>query len=449
MTRRPLPFAVLTVLLAAAAARPQPPAAPPPSADEQKAQELFRAGKTDEALVALRQAVTANPLLPPPRVMLSDLYYKSGNGPRAREELERAAAEEPTHPDVLTLNGTYGMNEGRITDAILSYEAALKAIDSPRWTAAQQKRFLRVARLGLARAYQARGDFKAARGQFTAALGDDPKNGPLRQQAAAAAFRAGDPTTAETELKTAFTDDPTLDPPELMLARLWDEKRDAAKAEEWFKKVVAAHPKNAKAARGYAQWLLDRGRAADARPHLEAAAKIDPAAPETNTLLGLAARYRKDYAAAEKVFEGLLQDAPGNPFFGWNLAIALAESDDPKKRERAVQLAESLYRQNERNQHTAESVAVLGWCLFKAGRVDDAAKALQLRANAGAFGPDIAYFIARVLDAQGKSADAQKLLKEAVAQTTPFVYRKDAEGLLADLDRRNPPKEEKKEGKKP
>jgi Tfp pilus assembly protein PilF len=436
---RPLPLAALAVLLAAAAARPQPPTLP--AADEQKAIEQFRGGRLDDALETLKLAANANPQLPPARVLFADLFFKSGNSGRARQELEKAAAEDPAHPDVLALNGTYAMNEGRLTDAVLSFEAALKGADSPRWTAAQQKRFVRAARLGLAQAYQARGDYKAARGQLVAALADDPKNGPLRQQAAVAAFLAGSPDVAQTELAAAYADDKTVDPPELILARLWSGKREQAQAEDWFKKAVAAHPQSGKAARGYAEWLLDRGRSADAGPYLEAAAKLDPTAPETAALLGMAARYRKDWAAAEKIFEGLSRDAPGNPFYGWNLALVLAEQDDPKKRDRAVQLAEAVRRQYPRE---AEGMAVLGWCLFRAGRTDEAAQAFQQRTNAGAFGADTAFFIAKLLEARNQPAEAQRLLREAVAQTGPFVYRKDAEGLLAELDKRFPPKKDEK-----
>ena len=77
--------AALLVALLAAAAVAQPP---PPSADEQKAAELFRAGKLEQAFAALKDAAKANPQLPPAKVMLAEMLFKSNNAQRGRLLLE-------------------------------------------------------------------------------------------------------------------------------------------------------------------------------------------------------------------------------------------------------------------------------------------------------------------------------------------------------------------------
>jgi hypothetical protein len=65
----------------------------------------------------------------------------------------------------------------------------------------------------------------------------------------------------------------------------------------------------------------------------------------------------------------------------------------------------------------------------------------------GAVSLDTAYYLARLLNERQKFADAQTLLKNAIGNRGPFVYRAEAQALLAELDQKVPPKKE--EPKKP
>ena len=58
--------------------------------------------------------------------------------------------------------------------------------------------------------------------------------------------------------------------------------------------------------------------------------------------------------------------------------------------------------------------------------------------SGGSVSPDTAYFIARVLSEKGKVEEAHKILKDSLGSQAAFVYRKDAEALLADLEKRLP-----------
>src|SRR5262249_31123973 len=149
--------------------------------------------------------------------------------------------------------------------------------------------------------------------------------------------------------------------PELLTATLYGQN-EPQKAEEWLKKAVAAHAKDARATRAYAGWLLDSGQTDAAQPYLDAAVKLDPNNQETIALQGLMARYRKDLPAAERVFEGLYRNHPNYAFAAWNLALVLADSGDKEKQRRAVELAEAEVRKNPR---APEAYAVLGWCYYK------------------------------------------------------------------------------------
>ena len=424
---------LLLVLTSSAAAQPKDP----PNADEQKAREAFKAGKFDDALKSLQAAAKTNPALGLPKVVLSQWFLQAGAGEQARLALEQAAAENPNHPHVLLTNGSYALREGRITDTILSCSAALAATSDPGLDAESKKRYQREARLGLVKAYEIRGNQAEVRTHLTALLDTDPRNAQLRQSLARANFVLDRPDDAFADLKTAFKDDPTLDPPELVMAQLWTGKHDFAKADEWYAKAVAGHGNSAKVHRGLGAYSLDRGRVETAKLHLAAAQKIEPNARETKALAGYLARYTKDYATATTVFEELVKDHPSFGFAAVHLALVLAESGDANGKRRAVELAEVYAKQNARE---SEAHAVLAYCLLKAGRADDAEKVARSAVALGALSPDAAYFIAKVLADRGTVEESQKLLKAACESKAGFVHRKDAETLLAELEKKAPKK---------
>ncbi|MBA4189669.1 MAG: hypothetical protein C0467_16920 [Planctomycetaceae bacterium] len=413
-----------------------PPKTAPGTADEEKAKEAFLAGKLDDALKLLQAASKANPAFPPAKVVAARWCVETGNGQQARVLIEQAAAEDSTHPDVFLTNASFALGEGRITDAILGCSTALAMTESTRWDADTKKRYQREARLGLAAAFEVRGDHASVKTHVSALLEADPRNAGLRQRLARTSFLLGRTEDAFTDLQAAAKEDPTLDPPQLSMAQLWTAKQDFAKADEWYAKAVAAHPNSAKVHRGLAGYLLDRGRLDTAKAHIAAAQKMEPTARDTKALTGLAARYAKDYTAAATIFEELVKDHPSFGFGVVNLALVLAESGDLTGKRRATELAEGYAKQNPR---AGEPRAVLAYCLFKAGRAADAEKMGRSAVGLGSLSPDAAYFLAKVFADRGASEEAQKIVKAACESKDGFVYRKEAEELLAELNKKLPP----------
>jgi tetratricopeptide (TPR) repeat protein len=414
----------------------QPTKDPPPNADEQKAREEFKAGKFDDALKSLQAAVKTNPALGLPKVVLSQWFLQAGAGEQARIVLEQAAAENPNHPHVLLTNGSYALREGRITDTILSCSAALAATADPGLDAESKKRYQREARLGLVAAYGRRSNQAEVRTQLTALLDADPRNAQLRHSLARTNFALDRPDDAFADLKVAFKDDPTLDPPELTMAELWALRHDFAKADEWYGKAVAAHANSAKVHRSLTSYSLDRGRVETAKLHLVAVEKLEPAARETKALAGLLARHLRDHAKATAVFEELVKEHPSFAFATVNLALSLAEAGDANARRRAAELADGYAKQNPRD---SEARAVLAYCLLKADRAADAEVVAKAALGLGVRSPDAAYFVAKILAARGNVEDAHKAAKVACQSKDGFVYRKEAEALVAELEKKLPP----------
>ena len=88
------------------------------------------------------------------------------------------------------------------------------------------------------------------------------------------------------------------------------------------------------------EWLLDQGRAADARPEIDEALKLDPALKEAQKVQALIAWHLRNLAAAETILEPLHRDAPADFAVANLLALALIEQDDAAKQSRGLQLAD-------------------------------------------------------------------------------------------------------------
>ena len=73
---------------------------------------------------------------------------------------------------------------------------------------------------------------------------------------------------------------PQFGPPELGMANAWSAQGDAAKAREWFDRAVAAQPDSFAVRIAFAQWLVNQKNLADAKVHIDAAAKMRPQARE-------------------------------------------------------------------------------------------------------------------------------------------------------------------------
>ena len=191
-----------------------------------------------------------------------------------------------------------------------------------------------------------------------------------------------------------------------------------------------AEPKSARVRLAHAAWLLDQGRAADARTEIDEAAKLDPALKEAQRVQGLVAWHLRDLAGAEAILEPLHRDAPADSVIANLLALTLVDQPDATKRSRGLQLAEVNALQFPRS---AEVVATLGWALYRAGRLDQAEQKLRSAVTGVRTTPDVAYYLARVLAEKGQTDSARQLLQSATNLQGAFAHRDDATSLLKSL----------------
>ena len=83
------------------------------------------------------------------------------------------------------------------------------------------------------------------------------------------------------------------------MGRLFSEKGDIKKAQEWLDYALAARADEPPGPQRRAGWLLDQGRAQDARTEADEAVKLDPKSSEARRLRAFIAWHLRDLAGAE------------------------------------------------------------------------------------------------------------------------------------------------------
>jgi tetratricopeptide (TPR) repeat protein len=393
---------------------------------------MVREGRNDEALALIRERAARHPEWPPAPLILARLLLAADQAAPARLALERAAVEAPKDPEVYLTLAAVAVSDGRLSDARLNFDQVLTLIGRGPRDAERARALRREALAGLAAVAEARDDWPAARGALSAWLELEPWNGPARQRLGGVLFQLGRSADAFDALRRAVQDAPDLEPAAVSMARLAGLKGDSQAAEGWYDRAVALEPSNVRARLARAAWLIDQGRAGEARPEVERARTLDPSSHDARRLHGLIAWHLRELPAAEAALDALHRDAPADLGAANLLALCLVEQDDAAKRSRGLQLAEV---DAQRAPRSPEVLATLGWARYRAGQAEQAEDLLRAAVEGVRVTPDVAYFLARVLADRGQGEDARKLLRSAIGLPGAFAHREDAKALLDSLAR--------------
>lgn len=396
-----------------------------------RAEEQFEKGEQDLALKTLQEAVKRFPELPPARFMLAMHFLNANQISQGRIWLEHAAAEAPNHADVHVVFGELALAEGRISDAKLQFQHAEAVATQAAWPPERIRAVRRSCQAGLATVAEARQDWDSARKHLGAWLELEPKQGQARQRLANALFSLGMIDESYAELQQACKDDADLEPAAATMGRLYARTGAMKNARQWMAHAVQTAPNDHRSRVGYALWLIEQGSYDEANDQAIIAAQLVPDSTDVQRLQGSIARLRKDYATAEQHLEAVYRKFPDDGQTLNLLALVLAEQSDEAKVMRALQLATVNARQFP---DSLDALVTLGWVYFKAGRVEEAEKALSAAAVGRQVSSDIAYMCARVLIARGRAEEARGLLGSALEAPGVFIYRQEAEEALQGLD---------------
>jgi tetratricopeptide (TPR) repeat protein len=395
-----------------------------------KAIKSFQKNDFEACIAQLTKARTAHPELPPPQALFARLAFLTNQGALIRPALERAVADDPVHPEIYILFGNLALIEGRLTDSALHFDKAEVLASAQQWSGAQRRRFERLCHQGCAQVAEGRRDWKAARAALEAWLKQEPANAAARYRLGRALFGLGEHRAAFEELQHATKTDATLEPAAITMGWLFTRAGDVTKAGEWMNYAVKIDAESLDVQMGVAAWLVEQNRGDEAQSHIEALARIDAQSNQVRKLSGLAARQRKDLAQAELIFQAMVNDSPADAWARNQLALVLAEQNDPARRQRAVELAELSVRQNPK---ATDSLATLGTVYYRLGRLDDAEKLLQTIVGSGQGSSDAAFILAQVHTDRGQTGSVVPLLKMAINAQGMFISRRDAQQWLNRL----------------
>jgi len=416
-------------VIAAEPVEPSTEAAQMPEVSE--AIELFKSRNFQGALDQLKLAAQKNSDLPPAQVMMAELFARANQGAAVRSSLESAVVESPTDPEAYVLLGELALRGGRITEGHLALERAASLLRS--FDGSEKRKSILATRVlaGLAAAAEARKQWSVAQQHLQQWLKGDPDNTAAMQRLAQALFQQGRAAEALDQLKAAEAADPEkVLSSAATLARFYQQAGDQDNAKRWIEYALKRSPDDVRVKLVAAQMYLEMGELDEAEKNAAAALRLDPQSLSAQILSGVVALFRQDYRKAAQDFESAHLQAPDNFEAKNNLALALAEQDDPTKKQRAVAFAQENARLFSQR---PEAVSTYGWALYQAGRVEEADRVMQQLLRSGNFNADTAYYMAQIAADQGREDQAKQLLQAALSKARVFSRKPDAEALLKKL----------------
>lgn len=387
----------------------------------------FREGKIDEALTRLKAAWEANKRLPPPPVMLARMFFATGAIVPGRQLLEQAAVAHPDAADVYLALGELALAEGRLTDAALQYEKAKALTVAPPDGDGQASN---AATSGLAAVAERREQWAEAERLLVVCAKTAPANALFKHRLARVQFEQQRYEDAAKSLAEAEQLDEQMESAALVIGRWHHAAGHTADAARWMQTALEQSPNDPRTQVAAILWNLEVDQPEEARQHVERLAEVQPDAPEVLRLKGIVATFLRDFETAERCFQSLVTENPGDFAASNQLVLALIEQESTSKQRRAAQIAEL----NKRQYPTSpEAHATLGWVLYRLGQLETAERIFQPLLSGTQLSPDAAYYAARLLIDRGRTEEARAFLQGALDTAGNFRNRKPCQEMLASL----------------
>jgi tetratricopeptide (TPR) repeat protein len=395
--------------------------------------QLFGSRDFTGALAHLESAKKSTPRLPPAEIMMAHLYLDANQPSAAIAHLEKAAGQWPKDPESYVLLAERAVSEGRVTEAGLMFEKAVKIVDAFADNPKRKQNLQVRTYLGWAAADETRGAWKEAQQKLEQLIKLDQKSAVGHERLGHVLFRSGNERGAYSEFQVAAEIDKKLLPPELAMASLYTDK---VRREKWLKAGLEKGLKDFRTQLAAAQFLLLDNQVEEAKARAEEALKLQPDSMDALLIVGLASRMLEDYKAAESHLSAAHLRSPTNPTVMNHLALSLIELPDDVSHQRALQFAELNLRQSP---NSVDFMATLGWINFRLKNLAEAERIFTAVLHSGSVSgtntmtSEMAYYLASVAKDRGKIPEAVKLLQDALNTEQPFAYRKKAQELLTQL----------------
>jgi predicted Zn-dependent protease len=391
--------------------------------DLASARTAFNNGDVAGAREQLGKIISVSETLPHPDVQLALWYFNSDREAEGSRTMERLAKTESGRADVRYLFAEIARDEGRYFDAWTHLSAAESARPRKRWSAAYNNHMALLLLEARARTALARADWLLARDLFSTLNGTSLGSAECDLALGQAEFFLNNPTAAEIHFRAAADrngEDEVI--PELVMARLYNQREDTEETELWFKQgIKLENPEDVEFVRlEYLRWLMKQNRPVDAR---KVALSANPRAEQARSIeytLALTDRMRGQYVAAEKRLTGLFKKEPGNFQVSNQLALVLLESAEADKREQGFVVA----TRNVKALPNAENaVATYAWFLHRRGDSAQAEQLFNRILQGGKASRDTAFYVSEIKLALGKPDEAAAFLQAAQTSKGEFFNR--------------------------
>ncbi len=394
----------------------------------------FQNGDVNAARELLARAKQKNPKLAPSEVMLARLLVAAGQLTLARAELERAVVAYPDDPEAYLLFAELALREGRTTDAETLFAKAKTLSDNFKENSKRQRNFLMRANAGLTGVAENRDQWDQATKFLKAWLELDPDSAAAHQHLGRAYFKLKNDKDAYEEFQSAVKLDPQLMNADIMMGQMYEDSKNRDQAVKFIQAAVKKNPQSLKVLLDAAIWAMVTNRMADAQSYADSALRVDPKSVDAQVVRGQVARMMGDLKTAESLLEQAHLQAPSNLNAANQLAIALADSNDNVKKQRALELAQLTLRVSAQgNQVNPAALTTLAWVYYRMGKGAEAEQLVGRILAGGMLNADIAYYVAKILQERGRADDATNLLEAALKNPAPFIQRQNASELLKQI----------------
>lgn len=392
--------------------------------------DLFISGDTAAVTSGLESLAKADPDFPPADLVKAGLHYAANDIQGGGQLLEKLAIAEPDNPAVFIAFSRLAFSQNRISDALALCEKAESKMDVAKLSAVSQK-FLQTQiadSMTSITAKQRR--FAAAEKHADQWQALAPGSVRMLLTRAELKFLQDDIPSAMKYLNQLRQVEPKSRPPEIILASWYLRKRDDTGVEKWIKEAIGKYPENAIANLEYANWALSKE---DFKTSSSAIAKYESIGEVNSSSKLLRARIafaRQQYPVAAGLLDELFKTRPGSFDVSNLYVLSLIESANKERQKLAAQIAQRNFQALPNN---AVAAAAYGWVLLKQGATADASKLLLQTAKSAELPPEVTFFVASMLEANGQNAQAQTLLKPALQTKGLFLYRQRAKELYQRL----------------
>ena len=400
----------------------------------EKAVATFNASQFPETLEILRALYSKHPEIVPPRIVLAQWFAQSNLGTAVRANLEMGTEEVPDDPEAFLLLAEISLRQGSLTAAEALLHQATAKLNAYTANPTRKKNLSSSYRRVMTDLYEVRQRWQPMEESINQQIAVDGQTPELLRKKGVALFqqnKEGDAQTVFVEADRLEANSETKGlPADAVMSQLYLLRGDKENARKSLESALTANPFSREVLVLSVQMRINDDKLEEAKPLAEKLLADDPASPAAKKLCATVALYLNDYPTAEKLFEELLLASPLETQHTNGLALALCEQDSPEKLQRALAYA---VENVQKDQNNSEYLGTLGWVLYKADQLEQAANALKQSAASGQINAATAYYFARVAVKTGKVEEAKQLLEASLRGGNQFAKRRDAVRLLKEL----------------